>query len=274
MTRFAIAQTIATNDIETNIARAETLIAQAGAGGARLLVFPEIHLTPFFPKHKGRDASAWAMREDGAEIARLAAAAKAADIVVVSNLYIENSAGERHDSSPVIDADGTVLGLSRMNEISQFDGFWEQDYYAPGDGWPVYDTAAGRIGVVICYDRHFPESYRACAKAGAELIVTPTCIEADEPLDLFEAEMRTLAYQNCVYAALANRCGPEETRRYAGASLITGPDGAVLAKAGGGEQLLYAEMDLGARRARAEALGWLSSRTARGGERALSRSIR
>jgi N-carbamoylputrescine amidase len=264
VTRIAIAQTSATDDVEINLTRAETLIAQAGTQGARLVVFPEIHLTPFFPKHKGRDASAWAMREDGPEIARLAAAAKDANIVVVSNLYVENHAGERHDASPVIDADGTVLGLSRMNEISQFDGFWEQDYYAPGDGWPVYDTAAGRIGVVICYDRHFPESYRACAKAGAELIVTPTCIEAGEPLDLFEAEMRTLSYHNCVYAALANRCGPEETRRYAGASLITGPGGTVLANAGGDEQLLYAQMDLRARRKRAQALGWLESRTARG----------
>lgn len=264
MTRFAIAQTVAITDVETNLARAETLIAEAGAEGARLVVFPEIHLTPFFPKHKGGDASAWAMREDGPEITRLAAAAKAANIVVVSNLYIESDTGERHDASPVIDADGTVLGLSRMNEISQFDGFWEQDYYAAGSGWPVYDTAAGRVGVVICYDRHFPESYRASAKVGAELIVTPTCIEAGEPLDLFEAEIRTLAYHNCVYAALANRCGQEETRLYAGASVITGPDGAVLAKAGPDEQLLYSEMDRGARRTRAEALGWLSSRTARG----------
>jgi N-carbamoylputrescine amidase len=263
VTRFAIAQTVAATDVETNLARAETMIAKAGASGARLVVFPEIHLTPFFPKHKGRDASGWAMHEDGPEITRLAAAAQVANIVVVSNLYIESDTGERHDASPVIDADGTLLGLSRMNEISQFDGFWEQDYYAPGAGWPVYDTAAGRVGVVICYDRHFPESYRACATAGAELIVTPTCIEAGEPLDLFEAEMRTLSYHNCVYAALANRCGPEETRLYAGASLITGPDGAVLARAGAEEQLLYAELDPDARRARAEALGWLRSRTAR-----------
>lgn len=263
MNRFAIAQTVSTTDTQANLARAEALIDEAGARGARLIVFPEIHLSPFFPKHKGGDGRAYAMAETGPEIARLAAAAKLAKIVVVSNLYIENSFGERHDASPVIDADGAVLGISRMNEIAQFDGFWEQDYYAPGDGWPVYDTAAGRVGVVICFDRHFPESYRACAKAGAELIVTPTCIEAAEPIDLFEAEMRTLSYHNCVYAALANRCGREEDRVYAGGSLITGPDGSVLAKAGDGAQLLYADIDFDARRARAQTLGWLNSRTAR-----------
>lgn len=265
MTRIAIAQTPAGEDVDANLARAEAMIAEAAAAGAGLVVFPEIHLTPFFPKHKGGDAARWAMVEDGPQIERLAAAARRAGVVVISNLYLEDEAGVRHDASPVIDADGRVLGVSRMNEISQFDGFWEQDYYAPGSGWPVYATAAGRVGVVICYDRHFPESYRACAKAGAEIIVTPTCIEAGEPLDLFEAEMRTLSYHNTVYAALANRCGPEEDRRYAGASLITAPDGAVLARAGAGEQVLIADIDLEARRKRAETLGWLQSRTARGG---------
>lgn len=262
--RIAIAQTAASPDIEANLACAEAMIAQAGEAGARLVVFPEIHLTPFFPRNKGGDASAFTMAEGGAEIARLAAAARAADIVVVSNLYLKDPGGVRHDASPVINADGTVLGVTRMTEIAQFEGFWEQDYYAPGDGWPVYDTAAGKVGVVICFDRHFPESYRACARRGAEIVVTPTCIEAKEPLDLFEAEMRTLAYQNLVFAALANRCGVEDGQAYAGASLITGPDGAVLAKAGAEPELLIAELDLAARRERAERLGWLESRTARG----------
>ncbi|MGJ3231974.1 MAG: carbon-nitrogen hydrolase family protein [Oceanicaulis sp.] len=263
MNRLSIAQTVSTPRIEDNLALAEAMIAEAGRAGAGLVVFPEIHLSPFFPKHKGGDASPWAMRETGPELARLAAAAKASNIVVISNLYLEGEAGLRHDASPVIDADGQVLGVTRMNEIAQFDGFWEQDYYAPGSGWPVYDTAAGRIGVVICFDRHFPESYRACAKAGAEIIVTPTCIEAAEPIDLFEAEMRTLAYQNQVFAALANRCGTEEDRTYAGASLIAGPDGAVLAKASSDQELLIADIDLADRRERADRLGWLASRTAR-----------
>ncbi|MEQ8404205.1 MAG: nitrilase-related carbon-nitrogen hydrolase [Oceanicaulis sp.] len=265
MIRLAIAQTAASPELEANLANAEAMIAQAGAAGARLVVFPEIHLTPFFPREKGGDATPFTMSEGGAEIARLAAAARDADIVVVSNLYLKDPGGVRHDASPVIDSDGTVLGVTRMTEIAQFEGFWEQDYYAPGDGWPVYDTAIGKVGVVICFDRHFPESYRTCAKAGAEIIVTPTCIEAEEPLDLFKAEMRTLAYHNHVYAALANRCGVEDGQAYAGASLITGPDGAVLAKAGAEPELLLAEIDLSARRALAERMGWLDSRTARGG---------
>jgi len=143
--------------------------------------------------------------------------------------------------------------------IAQFDGFWEQDYYAAGDGLPIYDTAAGRLGVVICYDRHFPESYRACARAGADVIATPTCIEAGEPLDLFEAEMRTLAYQNHVYAVLANRCGAEDGRRYAGRSLVTGPDGSVLARGGDGPEAVLADYDLKARATLAERSGFLGA---------------
>ncbi|WP_158272121.1 carbon-nitrogen hydrolase family protein [Marinicauda salina] len=258
MPRLAIAQHACAPDIDANVKTAERMIAEAGDQGAALVVFPEIHLSPFFPKTKGGDASAWAMTADHPALAALSDAAKAAGVVVVSNVYLEDVDGRRHDASPVFDADGTLLGVSRMNRIAQFDGFWEQDYYAPADGFDVYDTAAGRLGVVICYDRHFPESYRACAKLGAEIIATPTCVEAAEPLDLFEAEMRTLAYHNHVYALLANRCGSEDERAYAGRSLICGPDGSVLARAGDDPEILLAEYGRAARRKTAEARGFVS----------------
>jgi N-carbamoylputrescine amidase len=160
------------------------------------------------------------------------------------------------DASPVIDADGTLLGCPAMNQIAQFDGFWEEDYYKAGEGFEVFDTAAGLIGVVICFDRHFPESVREVARRGAEIVATPTCNEVGEPLDLFEAEMRTAGYQNHVFTLLANRCGTEEGRAYAGASLITGPDGGVLAKAGSGEAVVTADLDLHRRRALARERAW------------------
>lgn len=265
MVRLAIAQHAAGETLEENLATAERLIADASAQGARLVCFPEIQLSPFFPKHKGGDGSQWAITADGPEIARLSEAAKRHGIVVVANIYLEEEDGRRFDASPVFDADGQLLGITRMNEIAQFDGFWEQDYYAPGESFGVYETAAGRVGVVICYDRHFPESYRAVARAGADIVATPTCIEAAEPLSLFEAEMRTLAYHNGVYALLANRCGREETRDYAGHSLICGPDGSVLSRAGGAPQLLFADADLDARRRQAIERGFLSARLTREG---------
>lgn len=265
MVRLAIAQHAAADSIAENLATAERLIADAAAQGAKLVCFPEVHLSPFFPKTKGGDASKWALTPDDASIARLSEAAKANAIVVISNLYLADRDGRRYDASPVFDADGTLLGVSRMNEIAQFDGFWEQDYYAPGEGFAVYDTAAGRVGVVICFDRHFPESYRAVARAGADIVATPTCIETSEPVSLFEAEMRTLSFHNSVYSLLANRCGREEERSYAGQSLICAPDGAVLARAGSSAQLLFADCDLDARRQMAEERGFLSARIVREG---------
>lgn len=265
MVRLAIAQHAAGATIEENLATAERLIADAASQGAKLVCFPEVQLSPFFPKHKGGEASQWAVTPDDPAIARLAEAARANSVVVVANLYLHDHDGHHYDASPVFDADGTLLGVSRMNEIAQFDGFWEQDYYAPGQGFEVCDTAAGRVGVVICFDRHFPESYRAVARSGAEIVATPTCIESGEPLGLFEAEMRTLSFHNSVFSLLANRCGHEEERSYAGHSLICGPDGVVLARAGASPQLVFADCDLDARARIADERSFLQARIVREG---------
>lgn len=157
MPKLAIAQIQCRDDVETNLVEAETRIHQAAKAGAALVCFPEVQLSPFFPKHKGGDASAYAMKANGPEVERLCMAAKSAGIVVIANIYLQDSDGQRYDASPVINSDGTVLGVSQMNEVAQFDGFWEKDYYAEGSGFNVYDTTAGRVGVVICFDRHFPK---------------------------------------------------------------------------------------------------------------------
>jgi N-carbamoylputrescine amidase len=118
-------------------------------------------------------------------------------MVVIINLF-ERDGGHTYDSSPVIDADGTLLGLTRMVHITDYPCFHERDYYAPGDtGAPVYDTQAGRLGVAICYDRHFPEYMRALALGGAELVFVPQAGAVDEwPEGLYEGEMRVAAFHN------------------------------------------------------------------------------
>tara|TARA_R110002073_G_scaffold143746_3_gene295750 strand:+ start:1871 stop:2656 length:786 start_codon:yes stop_codon:yes gene_type:complete len=247
------------DDIETNLETAGRMMAQASQAGATLAVFPEVQLSPFFPVRRGGDASRYAMTEDHPALTALGAYAKANRLVTVANIYFEDSGGTRFDASPVFDADGTLLGLSKMVHIAQFENFWEQDYYAPGSGFDVYDTAAGKVGVVICYDRHFPESYRACALQGAEIIATPTCNLAGEPLDLFAWEIRTLAFQNSVYAALSNRCGMEGDVAYGGHSVIAGPDGSLLAHAGPTPEVLLADYDLTHRQAVADAYGWTAN---------------
>ena len=168
--------------------------------------------------------------------------------MLVLNVF-ERCGDKTYDTSPVIDADGTLLGKTRMVHITDYACFHEQSYYAPGDtGAPVYDTRAGRIGVAICYDRHYPEYMRALALAGAELVIVPQAGAVDEwPEGLYEAEMRVAAFQNGYFVALCNRVGEEECLTFAGESFVCAPDGEVIARSPRGEDdLLLADLDLDA----------------------------
>ena len=148
-----------------------------------------------------------------------------------------------------------------MVHICQAPHFYEQDYYTPSDsGFRVYDTDFGRMGIVICFDRHLPESIRTCALQGAQLVIIPTANTADEPLEAYEWEVRVQAMQNQVYVAMCNRVGTEGGMAFAGESLIAAPDGSVVAKAGRNEQLLIADLDLSATEEWRRTRPWLGLR--------------
>jgi beta-ureidopropionase len=175
-------------------------------------------------------------------------------VVIVLNLF-ERAGDHTYDSSPVIDADGTLLGTTRMVHITDFDGFHEQGYYTPGDELPVYDTRAGKLGVAICYDRHYPEVMHTLALGGADLVVVPQAGATDEwPDGMFEAEMRVAAFQNGYFTALCNRVdregnrvGKEARSQFAGESFVCDPEGRVIARAGHAvDEFLYADLDLSA----------------------------
>lgn len=248
--RIALAQQAASLDREANAERALENVARAAGGGADLIVFPELAVDRFFPaERRDDDADPRAEPVPGPLTSRLQEAAARHRIVIVFNLYERAEDGRHYDSSPVIDADGSLLGATRMVHIAQFPGFWEQDYYTPGDrGAPVYDTAAGRVGVAICYDRHFPEYLRALALAKADLVAIPQAGAIDEwPDGLFEAEVRTAAFQNGYFVALCNRVGVEEKSTFAGESFVVDPEGRVLARGRRLEEdLVTADLDLGA----------------------------
>jgi N-carbamoylputrescine amidase len=179
---------------------------------------------------------------------RFAELARRAGVVVVLNLY-ERDGREAYDCSPVIDADGRLLGRTRMIHITDYACFHEQGYYTPGNtGAPVYDTRAGRIGVAICYDRHYPEYMRALALGGADLVVVPQAGSVGEwPDGLYEAEMRVAAFQNGYSVALCNRVGPEDCLTFGGESFVTDPEGQVIARAPAlQDAILYADIDPGA----------------------------
>lgn len=252
---LALIQYQPTTDFDHSLRRGLEALEEAAATGADLVVYPELAFTPFYPQQPGGSkAIDRAEPIPGPTTEAFAEAAGRLGVVVVLNLYERESApaeagGDRaFDTSPVIDADGTLLGRTRMMHITDYEGFHEQDYYTPGDtGAPVYDTAAGRIGVAICYDRHFPEYLRAMALDGADLVVVPQAgVVGEWPEGLFEAELRVASFQNGYFMALANRVGKEERLTFAGASFVTDPAGRVVAQAPAGEEaILHAEIDVG-----------------------------
>jgi len=245
--RVALIQQHAGNDRGDNLSRGLAALERAARAGAQLAVFAELAFTRFLPQRPaGPDFRELAEPVPGPTTDALAARARALGIVVVPNVYERD--GERcFDCSPVIDADGSLLGRTRMVHVTDYEGFHEQGYYTPGDtGAPVYATRAGRVGVAICYDRHYPEYMRALALGGAQLVVVPQAGTVGEwPDGLYEAELRVAAFQNGYFTALCNRVGREERLGFAGESFICAPDGAVLARAARGrDELLVADLDL------------------------------
>jgi predicted amidohydrolase len=246
---IALVQQQPTADHEASLQRGLEALATAAAAGADLVVYPELSFTPFWPQHRaGDDGRTRAEPIPGPTTTAFQEAAARHGVVVVINLY-EHAGDVAYDTSPVIDADGRLLGRTRMMHITDYEGFYEQGYYTPGDTKaPVYNTAAGRIGVAICYDRHYPEYLRALALQGADLVVVPQAgAKGEWPDGLFEAELRVAGFQNGYFMALANRVGEEDVLTFDGGSFVTDPEGQLVAQAPRGEEaILYAEVDLDA----------------------------
>jgi predicted amidohydrolase len=245
--KIAMVQQRATEDKQENVRRGLAAMEHAARDGASLVGFAELAFERFHPQRPA-SAEPWTLAETipGPTTDLFCRKARELGVVVVLNLY-ERDGTNAYDSSPVIDADGSLLGRTRMIHITDYPCFHEQGYYTPGDtGAPVYRTKAGTIGVAICYDRHYPEYMRALALAGADLVVVPQAGAVDEwPEGLYEGEMRVSAFQNGYFIALCNRVGEEECLTFGGESFVCNPDGAVIARAAAlQETILYADVDL------------------------------
>lgn len=245
MPRLAIAQLAASPRLEDNLEKARRVIDEAARDGADLVLFPEVNLSPFFPSHPAGDASEYLVDMDDPAVRALREACRKAGVFALPNVYLRE--GDRnYDASILIDRGGEVLGISKMVHITQQPGFHEQDYYSPSDeGFRVFETEIGRIGVVICFDRHYPESIRTCVRRGADIVLVPTANLKGEPLDLFEWEMRVAAFQNSVYVAMCNRVGTEGRAAWGGHSIVAGPDADVLLRLGDAETVRAVNYDLG-----------------------------
>lgn len=245
--KIALVQQHAVADKHENVRRGLAAMERAARAGASLVSFAELAFERFHPQRPAH-AEPWTLAETipGPTTDLFARKARELGVVVVLNLY-ERDGTQAYDCSPVIDADGTLLGRTRMIHITDYPCFHEQGYYTPGDtGAPVYRTQAGAIGVAICYDRHYPEYMRALALGGADLVVVPQAGALDEwPEGLYEGEMRVAAFQHGYFIALCNRVGEEECLTFGGESFVCNPDGAVIARAAAlQDAVLYADINL------------------------------
>lgn len=240
--KLAMAQMQMTASLEENLDK--TLDYCDQAKDSDLLFFPEIQLSPFFPQYEKNDATKYCMDLNHKVIKQLTAKAKEYQYYLSPNIYLELD-NKRYDTSLWINSDGKLIDHAKMVHIAQAPYFYEQDYYTPSnDGFKVFDTPFGKIGIVICYDRHLPESIRTVTLKGADLIIIPTANTKLEPLEMFEWEIRVQAMQNQVFIAMCNRVGVEDQMDFAGESLIVDPNGNVIMKANDQEQLIECEIKL------------------------------
>jgi len=251
--KLVLAQMSMSMDRGSNVKKALEEIDVASSKGGDLIFFPEAQLTPFFPQYPGAlllgmgiHREAFSVPSNSEILSQFQEKAKEHGIYISPNFYVKDTDGHLYDRSYMIDCAGNVQGSSDMVHIYSAPNFYERDYYSPSkDGFRVYDTPFGRIGIVICFDRHLPESVRACALQGAQLVLIPTANLTEEPMDLFLSEIRTEAFHNNIFIAMCNRVGEEDAITFSGQSLVAGPDGEVLAQAGSGEENLLVEIDLG-----------------------------
>ena len=241
--RIGLAQMSMDQNMEANFQKSLSFIREASEQGVDLICFPEVQLSPFFAQYEKSDASRYVIAEDSRYLSEMRSLCKEKKIFACPNYYIEEN-GNRYDMSFLIDDSGYIIGKQKMVHVAQCECFYEQDYYTPSEeGFRVFDTRFGKIGIVVCFDRHYPESIRTEALRGAELIIIPTANTTAEPSELFQWEVRVQAFQNSVNIAMCNRVGKEDKMVFSGESLVCDFNGDIRSVAGAEEKLLIADID-------------------------------
>ncbi len=249
--KIGFAQTKSREGFSENLEECLDFMTLAGKLGVNLLCFPEMHLTDFFLSRADHHYPfQYAEGIPGPTVERFQKAAREQKMAVVLN-YMEQFNYEYYSSSPVIDSSGKLLGVSRMVHIPQIMGYCAQSYFTPSCGdFQVYNTKFGKVGVLVSFDRHFPEATRALTLRGADIILIPGFIAEGQDPDMYRAELRTIAYQNCLYAGMCSRVGEEDGTRFIGKSMLAGPDGDILVEGSAESELVVADIDLAAARCR------------------------
>ncbi|KZM79580.1 nitrilase-related carbon-nitrogen hydrolase [Cellulosimicrobium sp. I38E] len=247
--RAALTQVRWTGDKESMIDVHEKHLRDAADHGAKLVCFQELFYGPYFCQVQDAAYYAYAESVPGPTVERFSALAAELGTVVVLPVYEEEQPGVLYNTAAVIDADGRYLGKYRKTHIPHVRGFWEKFYFRPGNlGYPVFDTAVGRVGVYICYDRHFPEGWRALGLNGAEIVLNPSATSRGLSNYLWRLEQPAAAVANEYYVGAINRVGVEDLGDddFYGTSYFVDPEGAFVGDPADDheEELVVRDLDL------------------------------
>jgi len=233
-----------------NIEKHLRLIEDAARQGVQILCMQEVFTTPYFcAEQQTRWYEAVEKIPDGPTVKLMQEVAKQHGMVIIVPIYEEEIAGIYYNTAAVIDADGKYLGKYRKTHIPHVNGFWEKFYFRPGNmGYPVFDTAVGKVGVYICYDRHFPEGARMLGLHGAELVFIPSATSRGLSMHLWKIEQTAHAIANGYWVGTINRVGMETEfgpNDYYGTSYFADPRGKIVAEASDTEEaLVVADLDM------------------------------
>jgi N-carbamoylputrescine amidase len=258
MVKVALAQYSGNTNKEVNVRKAETMAREAATNGAKIICFPELSTTIYFCYELNPDNFQLAESVPGPSVDRMRQVARETGTVIVYPLY-EIDDGIRYNTAVLIGTDGEIVGKYRKSSIPQFRRTMNPDDPPPGDeryyftsgnlGFPVFDTPFGvKVGILICYDRHFPEAARAIGLGGAHLLLVPTATHWKWVRDVWEIELRGHAVANNYYVGGVNKVGRDvgglDIRHYFGSAVFIDPKGEVITRAGDQEdEILYADID-------------------------------
>lgn len=252
--KLSLLQNVATPDPEQNLSSTREMVREAASAGADVVLLQELFMTPYFCREIDPVWFDSAQPIPGPLTETLSQWARDEGVVLIAPLFEEAAPGLCYNSLAVFESDGSLLGTYRKMHIPDDPGFYEKYYFRPGDkGYRVFETSAGRIGTLICWDQWFPEAARLTAMQGADLLVYPTAIgRLSDESPAQEAEyhaawqtiQRSHAIANGCFVASANRVGQEGDLHFWGRSFVSGPMGQLLAEAGSDSQVLHCDLDV------------------------------
>jgi N-carbamoylputrescine amidase len=257
--RLGLVQMSCTLDPEENLAKAIIGIEQAANLGAQIVCLQELFRSQYFCQTEDHANFALAEAIPGPSTERLGQIAKTLGVVIVASLFEKRTEGLYHNTAAIIDADGSYLGKYRKMHIPDDPQYYEKFYFTPGDlGFRAWDTRFARIGVLVCWDQWYPEAARLTAMHGAQILFYPTAIgwlppereeHGEQQQSAWETIQRSHAIANGVYVCAVNRVGHEGAPPpggidFWGGSFVADPGGRILVRAGSGEEVLTADVDL------------------------------